>query len=212
MMRSVLFRMFRAGFSLSLGIIFLISTAAAGSLDRASLQLCCKQLMPPLGQNWHCYVSYSNAKGGETTIGLHAVGSNPLIARQGEVKLNAAYDLGDSHGRRCGAAVADTKGKLWKAIVARADAYPNPSYYDGVIGPNSNSFAGYLGKDLPRPVLPLPLWGEPAPGLDHSPAPAYPTFLPLARHGAVLFRDGPAVNDLRSDEVISQDPGYGTSE
>src|SRR5690606_13338026 len=91
----------------------------------------------------------------------------------------------------------DFNGTLWNKVAARAGAYPNPSYYDGVIGPNSNSFAGYLGEGLPRPILPTPFIGAAAPALDHAPAPTYPSFLLLARHGIMVLGEGWSGGDIR---------------
>ena len=112
----------------------------------------------------HCYVE-SETDGKRTSYGLIGGTWSGQPADTGTIYYNNDFDKGGSCGdwnEGCG-----TDGCVKK----QAEAYPNPSEYS-LLGPNSNTFAGTIGRgcDLKRPdVL---SWTTP--GWDDRPAPQKP--------------------------------------
>jgi hypothetical protein len=129
--------------------------------DGLRARTCCR-LIPFLGavRARHCYIEREK-DGQRRTWGLIGDTGGPF-SFSGEIYINNDFDRGSD--KNCGpwTDACDTD----QCVENAANAYPNPSNYRFVRGPNSNTFAGTVARkcSLQRPPVRF------TPGWSDSPA------------------------------------------
>ncbi|MBK7657965.1 MAG: hypothetical protein IPJ28_01900 [Betaproteobacteria bacterium] len=133
-------------------------------------QMCCKMIVPGFA---HCFVNEvrdrqdecENCQSKSRRVGLQGPapwGSSNNGA--GQIKIDDGFDIpGES---RCGP--WNTSCGVSKCIDRVLEAYPDPSKYNALLGPNSNTFASIIARECglsqgDGPWL-TPGWGGPAAG------------------------------------------------
>jgi hypothetical protein len=124
-------------------------------------QLCCKKLMYPANEYYHCYVNIDSASGPHETWGLHTAQTvtnyainMPLGNAVGTVEHNNPFDKNGDKGQ-CGPWSESPCGDPEKCVADTAKSYPSPSPYY-LSSQNSNTFASYVAnkcKLKPPPVV-----------------------------------------------------------
>jgi len=136
-------------------------------------RVCCRKI--PWVPASHCFIQIEQ-DGASTTCGLHGGRFTPgEEAGVGRIRGPNTFDNPDESD--CGP--WNEECETDECVVQTAQDYANPSVYNAISGPNSNSFAGTIGRacGLARPegVAWTRGWGdEPAPsrpGRDPIPAP-----------------------------------------
>jgi RHS repeat-associated protein len=132
-------------------------------------RVCCRRV--PWTVGGHCFIDeVSDPKCGSCNsitrrIGLQGPwpwGSSQYKGK-GEIKTNDLFD--DPKVSDCGEWNLDCATSA--CISAEASFYPNPSNYNALLGPNSNTFAGTIARacNIPQPVFnwPPPAWYDDPP-------------------------------------------------
>lgn len=134
-------------------------------------RVCCRNI-PKLPGFRHCYVEQNTGGPNNNTFGLFGGELSGEPPGTGNIRPDDDFDRGGSCGpwnEEC-----STDDCVKNAV----DVYNNPTEYSYWPGPNSNTFAGFIGKKcgLKRPPI-SPFW---TPGYDQDPAPQKGPYTPPA--------------------------------
>ncbi|MEM6454386.1 MAG: hypothetical protein AAF772_04760 [Acidobacteriota bacterium] len=130
-------------------------------------RVCCRKI-PGVGVLGfrHCYIQTEDIYSGRrTTCGLVG-GRFSRLPGKGMIYRDNAFDNGGDCGEWNESCEVDD------CVVQTAWNYPNPSNYNAVIGPNSNTFAGTIARSCS--IKPPSVIGRRTPGWNQAPATSEP--------------------------------------